>query len=64
MSDDLPYAVSTSTIRIFGVDLLVHHLNTGQRVIDAKSVEELFEVMSSDQTPDIGDMDAIRELLA
>lgn len=39
---DTPHAVATSTVRILGVDLSVSVLNTGERVIDAESMERLF----------------------
>lgn len=46
----LPYAVSTETLEIMGLKLIVHNLNTGERVIDAKSVHEFFEALGGPET--------------
>lgn len=62
--DNIPTSIRTSTIHIFGVDLVVHHLDNGQRVIEADSMAALFEAMGSEDAPDIGDVEALRELLA
>ncbi|MFZ5667983.1 MAG: hypothetical protein ACOY4K_00675 [Pseudomonadota bacterium] len=42
---DVPTSVSTATVRIFGVELVVHHLSTGQRVIEPDSLAALFAAM-------------------
>jgi len=39
------HSVSQSTVRLFGIDLVVHHLNTGECVIEQDSMLALFEVM-------------------
>ena len=51
MSDQLPKAIASSTMRILGVDLTVHVLDNGERVIDAGDIERLFEAMGDSDTP-------------
>lgn len=47
MADELPKAVYSSTLNIMGVELVVHVLDNGQRVIESAGVEALFEAMAS-----------------
>lgn len=35
-------SVKQSTVNVMGIDLVVHQLDNGQRVVEAKSVEQLF----------------------
>ena len=51
MSEKLLRAVSSATVRIMGMDLTVHVLEDGQRVIDAESVERFFEALGGDIQP-------------
>lgn len=48
MSDDLPKSVLRNTLTIMGVELVVHQLDNGQRIIEADSVHRLFEAMAGD----------------
>lgn len=48
---DIPTSVSTATVRIFGVELVVHHLSNGQRIIDADSLAALFDAMGDPNAP-------------
>lgn len=59
----LPFSVRQNTVQIFGVDVIVHHLNTGRRIIEADSMAALFEAMAGGECGPI-DPDAFRELLA
>ncbi len=51
MSDQLPKAIASSTLRILGVNLTVHVLDNGERVIDAGDIKRLFEAMGDLDTP-------------
>lgn len=46
----LPYAISSETLIIMGLPLIVHNLNTGERVIDAQSVEVFFAALGGPET--------------
>lgn len=41
-SGDLPYATHSGVLHIFGVDLKVFRLSTGQAIIDADDLERFF----------------------
>lgn len=43
----LPIEIASSTVTIMGVELTVHVLDNGQRVIGAAGMEALFEGMAS-----------------
>ncbi len=58
----MPVAVSTATVRIFGVDVQVSHLNDGRRIIHADSMAALFEAMAFGDA-DIGDVQTFAELI-
>lgn len=45
MPDDLPYPVWSGTFMLHGVELKCHVLNTGERVIEAESMEALFSAL-------------------
>lgn len=60
---DLPYSVSQSTVRIMGVDVVVHQLNTGQRIIEADSMAALFEAMETGETIDGGEAETLAKAL-
>lgn len=46
MEDDLPREIGRGTFNLFGVDVVVINLDNGQRLIEAESMEALFEAMS------------------
>lgn len=46
MSDEMPHSVSQSTLSIMGVDLVVHQLSNGQRIIEEDGVHALFAAMA------------------
>ena len=53
MNDDqtettLPHAIWSGEFKIFGTVLRCHVLSNGKRIIDARDVAELFEVMGGD----------------
>lgn len=43
--DDLPTAVSTAVIRLGSIEMRVHHLSDGRRVIDAESMADFFTAL-------------------
>jgi len=45
MSAPEPTSIATSTLRIMGMDLTVHVLDTGQRVIDAEDFRRFVAAM-------------------
>lgn len=47
MDKDLPAAVWSGSFRLFGVDVKVHTLDDGQRIIEADSVQQLLEAMTT-----------------
>ena len=46
-------AVKTATFSLFGVQVRVHVLDDGQRVIDVADVNALFDAMASDAAPEL-----------
>ncbi len=44
-NDNLPAVVWSGTMRLFGVELVCHVLDDGQRIIEQESVAALFEAM-------------------
>ena len=48
---NLPEVARTDTITVAGVDLTVHVLNDGQRVIGAKSMERMIERLERGDVP-------------
>lgn len=47
MSDDVPTAVWSGTIRLFGVDVRCHRLDDGRAIIETESMNELLMAMAS-----------------
>lgn len=60
------HSIGQSTISLFGVDVVVHQLNNGERVIEEGSLVALFEAMSNPGCEqDIEEVaTAIREILS
>lgn len=59
MTENIPRATHSATFRLFGVDVRVHVLDNGQRIIEAKSLSELLEAMSDSRASnDDVDMEA------
>jgi hypothetical protein len=52
---NVPTSIWQGSFRLFGVDVRCHVLSDGQRVIEADSMEELFEAMANGE--EIGDID-------
>lgn len=52
-----PKSISSGTVEVMGVDLVVHQLDNGQRVIESESVEAFFKALESgrEMTPDEAD---------
>ena len=47
MSDDhLPQSIWSGSFTLFGVEIECHILDDGQRIIEAESIERLFEAMA------------------
>ena len=44
---DLPVSTHRGTLTIMGVELVVHQLSDGQRIIEAEGLGKLFEAMGS-----------------
>lgn len=55
---DIPQSISTATMRIGSVELVVHQLDNGQRIIEADSMNALFAAME-DGTLEISPDDAM-----
>lgn len=47
MSGDLPHSITQNTLTIMGVELIVHVLSNGQRIIEADGMRQLFEAMGA-----------------
>lgn len=45
--DSLPVSTHSSTLSVMGVELIVHQLSNGQRIIEAEGMGKLFEAMAS-----------------
>lgn len=56
--EGLPQSVASATLRVGPVDLVVHVLEDGQRVVEANSMEAFFEWLSG--TDDFTQADADR----
>jgi len=39
------HSVARSTVTVMGMELVVHQLNTGERVVEAESVERFFAAL-------------------
>ncbi len=46
MSEELSQSIASNTLNIMGVDLVVHVLDNGQRIIEAEGLEALFAAMA------------------
>jgi hypothetical protein len=51
-NDDIPESVWEGTFSLFGVDVRCHILGDGGRIIEAESMRDLFEAMSTAK-PDV-----------
>lgn len=64
MSEPIPTVISSSTLQIMGVDLTVHVLDNGQRVIDVESFRRFLEALEDDlQSMTEGDALAVAKLV-
>lgn len=52
MSEDIPVAIGSATLRVFGVEVRVHNLSDGSRIIEEGSVVALLEAMASSEPGD------------
>ena len=54
MTRELPYSTHSATVTVMGIELTVHNLNNGQRIIEADGLERLFAAMADgvEMTPD------------
>lgn len=43
-------SVLQSTVTVMGIDLVVHLLDNGERVVEAESVERLFDALGGPET--------------
>ena len=48
MSEELPQSLHSSTLNILGVELVVHTLDNGQRIVEAGGLEALFKAMETE----------------
>ena len=46
MSDNLPQSINTATLTVFGVELRVHMLDDGRRIIEADDLHRLWTMMA------------------
>lgn len=44
---DLPHSVRTATFQLFDVDIVVHHLSTGERVVEEASLRALIDALAN-----------------
>ncbi len=44
---DIPTVVSTATVRIGSLDMVVHQLSDGQRIIEAESMHAFMEALEN-----------------
>ena len=56
--DDLPVSTHRGTLTVMGVELVVHQLSDGQRIIEAEGLGKLFEAMASGA--DLSEEDAMK----
>jgi hypothetical protein len=47
MTDKTPTSIAANTVNIAGVDMTVHVLDNGQRIIEAESMERFFTALAS-----------------
>lgn len=59
MTHNIPQAIASDTLRIMGLDLTVHVLDNGQRVIDADDLARFFDALG-DATEPFTEEDAVR----
>ena len=45
-----PHSVSRSVVSVMGMELVVHQLKTGERVVEAESVERFFAALGGPET--------------
>lgn len=45
-----PRSVLRSTVNVMGMELVVHQLDTGERVVEAESVERFFAALGGPET--------------
>jgi hypothetical protein len=57
-TDGIPHAIWSGSFHMFGVEVKCYVLSTGQRVIDANSMNELMLAMGSSEEIDPGDLGA------
>jgi len=55
---EIPHSISQSTLTIMGVDLVVHVLSSGQRIIEGDGMERLFAAMG--EGVELTDSDAMK----
>ena len=46
MSNNLPESINTATLTVFGVELRVHTLDDGRRIIEADDLHRLWAMMA------------------
>jgi hypothetical protein len=63
MSDDIPTAVWSGTIRLFGVDARCHRLDDGRAIIETESMNQIIAAMASGDC-DPGDVEAFARFQA
>jgi hypothetical protein len=47
MSEELPRAISTAIMEVGPLKLIVHHLDNGQRVVDAESMARFVHFLAT-----------------
>lgn len=63
MTEELPVAVWSGTIRMFGIDVKCHRLSDGKNIIEADSFEKILKAMARDDF-DAGDVQAFARFKA
>ena len=62
MNDNLPQSINTGTLTVFGVELRVHTLDDGRRIIEADGMHRLLAAMGvTDVEP--GDLNGLAQLI-
>lgn len=63
MADDVPTAVWSGTIRLFGIDVRCHRLDDGRAIIETESMQKLLHAMASGEV-EPGDIESFARFQA
>lgn len=46
MTDEFPHSIASAKLTIMGVELTVHNLSNGERIIEGEGLHQLLEAMA------------------